>query len=69
MQTKISKSISETNTVYQLSAQDLANVLQAIDKQANNCHSKTLMYYLSTNAITITSKQTTCMQITNQVVI
>ena len=49
MQTKISKSISETNTVYQLIAQYLANVLlcikQAIDKQANKYHGKTLMYY------------------------
>ena len=67
MQTKVSKSISETNTVYQLSAQDLAKVLlcikQAIDKQANNYHGKTLMYYLSTNAITITNRQITCMQI------
>ena len=68
MQTKISKSISETNIVYQLIAQDLAKVLlcikQAIAKQANNCHGKTLMYILSTNAITITNKQITCMQIT-----
>ena len=68
MQTKISKSITKTNTIYQLSAQDLAKVLlsikQAIDKQANNCHGKTLMYFLSTNSITITNRQITCMQIT-----
>jgi hypothetical protein len=64
MQTKISK----TNTVYQLSIQDLAKDLlcikQAIAKQENNCHGKTLMYILSTNAITITNRQITCMQIT-----